>query len=166
MRARHLAATTILLLAAGAARGERLSVPVTGASLVEVRSGEVRLLLTLNFPDLEDYAVERAYLEGASTAVLEGPLDLWVRASRSGTVAPHVISRTLLRPGSGSSICDVTGLIHAARGETGIDGLILSLPDWRGEDLPEEIAQGLRTALGGGTLEIECRRLLRPPPRP
>jgi hypothetical protein len=166
MRARHFVTTTILLLAAGAARGERLSVPVTGASLLEVRSGEAQVLLTLSFPDLEDYAIEQAFLQGASTTVLEEPLDLWVRASRSGTAAPHVVSRTSLRPGSASSICDVTGLVHAARGETGIDGLIVALPDWRGEGLPETVAQGLRTALGTGSLEIECRRLLRPPPRP
>jgi hypothetical protein len=165
MRARHFVTTTILLLAAGAARGERLSVPVTGASLVEVRSGEARLLLTLDFPELEDYAVERAFLQGVPTSVLEEPLDVWVRASRSGSAVGHVLSRTSLRARSGT-VCDVTGLIHAARGEAGIDGLVVALPDWRGEDLTETIAQALGAALAGGTLEIECRRLLRPPPRP
>ncbi len=163
---RATVAAALLLLTTGAAFGERLSLPLTGARLVDTRAGEARVLLSVSLPDLGNYAISQAFLLGSVTTVLQEPLDVWVRAARAAAPLAQVMSRTTLRPRDEAVICDVTGLIHGARGESGIDGIILSLPDWRGEEFPTAIAEGLRTALVNGTLEIEGRRLLRPPPRP
>jgi hypothetical protein len=163
-----LAAVLLTFLTAAAASAERLSVPVSGVSLIEVRSGEARVFLDIDLPDLDEYAVQRAFLQTGGSATLAEPLNVWARASLSdGTAAPQVVSRTQVRQQGDRVTCDVTAVILGAKeGAAPFDGVLIALPDWRGEDIPESVAQALRTALTGATLEIDRRKLFRPASRP
>jgi hypothetical protein len=123
------------------AQAERLTVPVTGAHLVQVGEGRARVQLSMDLPDLEDFAVVRATLIADSWTESREPLEVWVRAADSqGVVDPQVTSRTELRSTPEGLVIDVTSVLLAAADGAEPAAMVLSLPAWQEEDLPSELA--------------------------
>ncbi len=143
------------LTISGDALAGEIQIPLTRVSIEDTRMGEARVLVEVDLTDYEGFAVERAQLTGAPSSGL-GAVDVWATAvAPGGADVPYIRSLTSIQSGAEGVACDVTSVLFGAADGTAIGGIVLSLPGWRGEDLPRAVAVALQESLTGAHLTLE-----------
>jgi hypothetical protein len=147
-------------LVSGAASADQARVAVATAEVRDLGAKGLGILVELDLPDLQGYAVERGVLAVANAGGgTRGPVEIWAVGARADREpAFEATGRTQVSFGSDEITCDITNLLHCVADGADVDAVWLVRPQSVVGSLDAESAQRIASAFEEATLRIDLHR--------